>query len=109
MRGSRHGSTASEEEAGPDEKPAMGPRMVTISGARGDVDVFVSGPISDLDALAAVVERLLRSANWPSKRGARSNRAGLAFRRHANRLECCPYRMSEVGIGGNHFVKAPDC
>ena len=52
-----------EEEAGADVKPAKGPRMVTISGARGDVDVVVSGPISDLDALADVVERLLRSAN----------------------------------------------
>ena len=52
-----------EEEASADEKPAIGPRMVTISGARGDVDVFVSGPITDLDALTAVVERLLRSAH----------------------------------------------
>lgn len=52
-----------EEEASADEKPATGPRMVTISGARGDVDGVVSGPISDLDALAALVERLLRSAN----------------------------------------------
>ena len=52
-----------EEETGANVKPAAaapGPHMVTIRGTRGgDVDVVVEGPIEDIDALAAVVERLL--------------------------------------------------
>jgi len=57
--------TALEEEAGfgtspPAELGAGEPHMVTIRGTRaGDVDVVVSGPIDDIDKLAATVERLL--------------------------------------------------
>ena len=57
---------AAEEEAGigappPPPQPRAGePHMVTIRGTRGgDVDVVVSGPIDDIDKLAATVERLL--------------------------------------------------
>jgi len=52
-----------EEETGANERPsepAAGPRMVKIRGSRaGDVDVVVEGPIEDLEALGAMVERLL--------------------------------------------------
>ena len=37
------------------------PHMVTIRGTRGgDIDVVVSGPVEDIETLAATVERLLR-------------------------------------------------
>jgi len=36
-----------------------GPRMVTLRRSQGDVDIVVEGPIDDLDALVATVERLL--------------------------------------------------
>lgn len=53
-----------EEETGaaaPESAPAdTSPHMVTIRGTRaGDVDVVVSGPIDDIEKLAATVERLL--------------------------------------------------
>lgn len=39
------------------------PHVITIRGSRGgDIDVAVSGPIEDLEALTATVERLLRVA-----------------------------------------------
>ena len=60
---------AAEQEAGigtpPLETPAPSepatPHVVTIRSSRGDIDVVVSGPIEDIDKLAATVERLLRS------------------------------------------------
>jgi len=36
-----------------------GPQVVTIRRSQGDVDIVVEGPIGDLDALVATVERLL--------------------------------------------------
>ena len=51
-----------EEETGAADRPAdtsPGPRMVTFRLPIGDVDVVVEGPIEDIDALAATVERLL--------------------------------------------------
>lgn len=56
---------AFEEEAGHDvparESPGD-PHMVTIRGSRGgDIDVVVSGPVEDIDKLAATVERLLNA------------------------------------------------
>ena len=50
-----------EEETGASatEPAAAGPRMVTLRRSQGDVDIVVEGPIDDLDALVATVERLL--------------------------------------------------
>lgn len=60
---------ALEAEAGMDAQPANtaaqpgDPHVVTIRGTRGgDIDVVVSGPIEDIDKLAATVERLLRTS-----------------------------------------------
>ena len=53
---------AFEEETGAADRPAdtsPGPRLVTFRLPIGDVDVVVEGPIEDIDALAATVERLL--------------------------------------------------
>lgn len=55
---------AFEEEVGVDAPPpqAGDPHMVTIRGTRGgDIDVVVSGPIENIEQLAATVERLLRN------------------------------------------------
>ena len=66
-----------EEETGAAEKPAdtsPGPRMVTFRLKGGDVDVVVEGPIEDIDALAATVERLLASSE--RKRAVESDESG---------------------------------
>ena len=53
-----------DEETGSSEiAEETAPQMVTIRGTRGHIDVVVSGPIGNLDALTETVERLLRAPN----------------------------------------------
>lgn len=48
-----------EPTATPAAPEARGPNMVTLRRSEGDIDVVVEGPIENIEALAATVERLV--------------------------------------------------